>query len=310
MSTGLFIALFVGIQLGLIALDLYERYRTRTRYGDQRLGVAPVLFLAGVAALFFVIQMALMSLVPRVDVLMADVANHVASWTGRPLHAAPISGWPLAVVCLGVFYLGGLVDYAVHRFFSHSRPFWWTHEYHHLPKEVFVALPGLSTRPFSVFTAFPTALASILIAWGIVLLFGWPLHNLEPLRIVVLANTFILTTSHSEFLRRWWWPHELLRRAGLATPHEHLIHHTVDRPGNYGNIVTLWDRLFGTYRDPRDPENQGRPLGLDYDQDFLGTLTFGRVKLSERWRRRFFLHRYCNLHQNTPSVASDGTIDP
>jgi hypothetical protein len=40
---------------------------------------------------------------------------------------------------------------------------------------------------------------------------------------------------------------------------------------------------------------QDHPLGLPYDQDFVGTLTAGRVKLPAAVRRRFEVERFCNL---------------
>jgi sterol desaturase/sphingolipid hydroxylase (fatty acid hydroxylase superfamily) len=81
----------------------------------------------------------------------------------------------------------------------------------------------------------------------------------------------------------------------LTTPQEHLLHHTVDLQGNYGNFTVLWDRVFGTYLDPIRAEHRDRQLGLPYDQDFLGTLTVGRVKLPASLRKRFEVDRFCNL---------------
>jgi sterol desaturase/sphingolipid hydroxylase (fatty acid hydroxylase superfamily) len=74
-----------------------------------------------------------------------------------------------------------------------------------------------------------------------------------------------------------------------------VLHHTVDLRGNYGNFTTLWDRLFGTYLDPRLPEHEGHRFGLGYDRDFLGAITVGAARLPSSWRKRFQLDRYCNL---------------
>ena len=106
----------------------------------------------------------------------------------------------------------------------------------------------------------------------------------------------------------------MMKYFGLTTPQEHLLHHTVEMDGNYGNFTTVWDRVFGTYLDPMLERNRGRSLGLPYDQDFLGTLTFGRIKLSAAIRTRFQLARYCNINdsigsgraQRLPRIA-DGT---
>ena len=42
-------------------------------------------------------------------------------------------------------------------------------------------------------------------------------------------------------------------------------------------------------------ELAGHRLGLAYDQDFVGTVTLGRLKIPARWRRRFQLDRYVNI---------------
>jgi hypothetical protein len=100
----------------------------------------------------------------------------------------------------------------------------------------------------------------------------------------------------------------------LTTPQEHLLHHTVDLQGNYGNFTVLWDRVFGTYLDPTKSEHQNHALGLPYDQDFVGTLTAGRVKLPAIVRRRFQLERFCNLgspisEERAPDETSSSTSE-
>jgi len=62
--------------------------------------------------------------------------------------------------------------------------------------------------------------------------------------------------------------HRLLKPFGITTPQEHSLHHTA---------------------------------GPVYDQDFPGTLTFGRFKLPERVRRRFQLNNFCYLETSRPS---------
>ncbi len=284
------LVLVVGvIQAVFAALDGLERWQSRrSRYAGERLEARTVGFLTATLLVYLAIQVGLIRLAPTADALLG-FAGGLFPAGGRELGAAGV-----ALVALVAFYGGGLCDYLVHRFFNHSRWFWWTHEYHHLPTQVFVVMPGLAVRPFSVFTVVPTALVTVLLAAAVTAALGARLDS-TPLALVVGANAFVLTTSHSSFLRQWRWPHHLLRLAFITTPDEHLVHHTVDRPGNYGNLTTLWDRVFGTYRDPALPENQARELGLGYDQDFLGTLTFGRWKLPEAWRARVQLARYCTL---------------
>ncbi len=51
----------------------------------------------------------------------------------------------------------------------------------------------------------------------------------------------------------------------IVTPEMHRVHHSVERAetdANYGNILSLWDRLFASYKAaPRLPSNQ-MPIGL------------------------------------------------
>jgi sterol desaturase/sphingolipid hydroxylase (fatty acid hydroxylase superfamily) len=135
---------------------------------------------------------------------------------------------------------------------------------------------------------------TIVCASAILVAFGQPLWNLEPLKVVVLLHVFVLTSSHSCCLRRWWWVHRVMACLALTTPHEHVLHHTVEMNGNYGNFTTLWDRLFGTYLKPSRLADRPLVLGLAYDQDFLGAVTVGRLKLPARVRSYFQVDRYCN----------------
>ena len=201
-----------------------------------------------------------------------------------------------------LFYIAGLWDYLVHRFFSHSRRFFFTHEYHHLPSEVNLAMPGMAARPFAVIASFPATLATVVSAYVLLLVLGLPLWDLSALKAIVLVQGFLLVATHSCFMRKWWWVHHAMKRLALTTPQEHLLHHTVDLDGNYGNFTVLWDRLFGTYLDLTLARHQGHRLGLGYDQDFLGALTMGKLKLPQALRRRFQVERFCNVEPE-PSAA-------
>jgi len=67
---------------------------------------------------------------------------------------------------------------------------------------------------------------------------------------------------------------------------------------NFGNFTTCWDRVCGTYLDPETTDASQYRAGLDYDQDFLGTLTFGKAELGQRIRERFQLKFFCYLESD------------
>jgi sterol desaturase/sphingolipid hydroxylase (fatty acid hydroxylase superfamily) len=282
-----------AVQVVFLGLDLADRHATRAeRHGGEPLRRASLLFLLGIIAVFLVIQVAGFSLVPRVDALVDRVRAFVAP--GALAGNAP-QGWRFAVVAVGLFYFAGFVDYAWHRWFSHHRLFWFTHESHHLPSEIFVGMPGLGVRPFAVLTVVPLVAITAAMTYAALRIVGRPMWNWTIFQLPLLAASTLLVTSHSSFMRRGWLAHRLMNPLLLTSPQEHVLHHTVDLHGNYGNFTTLWDRLFGTYLDPRLPAHQGHRFGLSYDRDFLGTITAGALALPASWRKRFQIDRYCNI---------------
>jgi sterol desaturase/sphingolipid hydroxylase (fatty acid hydroxylase superfamily) len=292
-SLATFLGIAAGVQVVVLGLDLADRHATRReRYGGQSLRPASLLFLLGVITVFLAIQVAGLAWLPPVDALVHRVRDVVAAGTG--VAPAP-ERWRLLALGVGVFYLQGLVDYAWHRWFSHHRLFWFTHESHHLPTEIFVGMPGLGVRPFAVLTVVPVVALTAALTYALLRLAGLPMWGWTIFQIPLLLSSTLLVTSHSSFMRRGWLAHRLLRPLALTSPQEHVLHHTADLQGNYGNYTTIWDRLFGTYLDPRRPEHQGRPYGLAYDRDFLGTITAGALRFPASWRRRFQMDRYCNL---------------
>ena len=283
-----------GVQAGFVALDLLDRHRTRDeRYDGERVSPGSALFFVAIAAGYTLLQGALAALAPSVERVMSALRTTF----GGAAPSAESSGLTVAIAAVLVFYMAGFWDYAWHRWFSHHRWFWFTHEYHHLPNQVFAGMPGIVARPFGVLTTIPVLAGTVTTTYAACRAFGLPFWDAQLFAIPFFAAVVLLTASHSSFLRRGWIAHHVMRRLALTTPHEHLLHHTVDLEGNYGNFTTLWDRVFGTYLDPLRAEHQGRRLGLAYDRDFLGAVTLGALRIPRRWRRRYQLSRYCNVDE-------------
>jgi len=282
-----------------VLLDLIEWYRGRQRDDDAPPeGPGAWLFLLGLIAIFFALQYGGYSLVPRTGDLLIDLRAGAARWFGLDLTNTPMGWQSVVFISVVAFYVSGLWDYLIHRFFSHSRWFFFTHEYHHLPRQVTCLMPGIAGRPFAVFAVFPTVAGSIITLYALLAVCGLPLWDLSALKILLLAILAVQVVSHSSFMRRQVWVHRLLKWLAITSPQEHVLHHAVDLHGNYGNMTSLWDRVFGTYLDPRLPQHQGHACGLPYDQDFLGTITLGKLRLPAAWRRRFQVSRFCNIAEN------------
>jgi sterol desaturase/sphingolipid hydroxylase (fatty acid hydroxylase superfamily) len=299
MSGPVFLTVFVAIPLSFTILDLAERHATRRRLGDDGPPLQTLLFLLAVLLVYGALQYGGLLLLPKAELLADDIATFFSRWLGRPFTGQPMDGLSSAALVVFLFYVGGLWDYLMHRFVSHHRWLWFTHEYHHLPSQICVFMPGILVRPFAVVSTLPVLVATLLTC-VLLTLFGLAACDLAVFQALLIAQVLVLTGSHSECLRRTWWVHQFLKWLAITTPQEHALHHTVDLAGNYGNFTTLWDRLFGTYLDPARAENQGHACGLPYDQDFLGAITLGAVKISPQLRHRFQVGRYCNLLSEIP----------
>jgi sterol desaturase/sphingolipid hydroxylase (fatty acid hydroxylase superfamily) len=292
LATGL--GVLVVYSLILLVLDLRERIRTRpAEVGTATLSWRSGLFVVAVLVVYSVIQFTGVALVPSV----AQVLERVRDLTGtRPAAGSVPAPWLTALVWVAAFYFLGLLDYLFHRFASHSRLLWFTHENHHLPKELYVYMPGIAARPFVIVAAFP-AIVGLVAALHIVLT-AFGVHGFDIVSLMLflaIGQLFIASTSHSAFLRRHWVVHQAMKPFGLTTPQEHWYHHVQELNVNYGNFTTVWDRVFGTYLDPARADASRYRTGLDYDQDFLGTLTLGKLKLGQRVRERFQLDQFCYL---------------
>jgi sterol desaturase/sphingolipid hydroxylase (fatty acid hydroxylase superfamily) len=149
---------------------------------------------------------------------------------------------PLTWVAL--FLLDDLAYYWFHRVSHESRFFWASHVVHHSSEHY-----NLSTalrQTWVPMTYFPFWLAL-------------PLLGFAPW-MVLLAQSWSLIYQfwiHTERVRR------LPRRAEaiLNTPSHHRVHHGSNEQyldKNYGGILIIWDRLFGTF----EPEGERVRYGL------------------------------------------------
>ncbi|MBS1984092.1 MAG: sterol desaturase family protein [Bdellovibrionales bacterium] len=159
----------------------------------------------------------------------------------------PLAVWPVWVrLPLALVFVDfGL--YWAHRL-MHHRWFWRTHEWHHSVTDMYW-LSGYRaslTHTFLYFT--PPAMAYFLI------------FKLSPWELVAMGavGTGIQIFVHSNWNAQLGWLGKI-----VVTPLTHRLHHDRDEiyDKNFGTVLTIWDRLFGTFVDPAlYPEP--RPLGL------------------------------------------------
>ena len=147
---------------------------------------------------------------------------------------------PFAAQLVLTFLLLDFWRYWEHRWFHQVRLLWRFHLVHHSDTEIDVTT---SERHHPL--EFLLGTTAILVLIGTL---GLPAQGIA---VYLLAATVVTLYSHAN-LRL---PASLDRRLGrlVVTPAVHAVHHSASQAqtdSNYGSVLTVWDRLFGTYVDP------------------------------------------------------------
>ena len=161
-----------------------------------------------------------------------------------------------------------------HRLGHEVSVLWAAHVVHHQSEE------------FNLSTALRQTSSSFLLGWAFYLpmaLIGFP-----PLVFVVVALIDLLYQYwiHTEQIGRLGWFDRV-----FASPSNHRVHHAVnDRylDRNYGGILILWDRIFGTFveEDEREPPVYGTRAPLRSLDPIKANLQVYAQLLRDSWRTR------------------------
>ena len=146
--------------------------------------------------------------------------------------------WP-ALLVIGIVAID-LFQYWWHRA-CHAVPWLWRlHRVHHSDTH-------LDVTTGARFHALESSLGIALLV-GAMLLAGIPLW-VELVRTIAV-NPLILAQHANVSFPRWL---ERAARPVLATPEVHRVHHSrlrAEQDSNFGQMLSVWDRLFGTWRTP------------------------------------------------------------
>lgn len=192
----------------------------------------------------------------------AVVATYTVLYELTPLRLDPGDWW----VWVGLFFADDLSYYWFHRVSHESRLFWASHVVHHSSQHY-----NLSTalrQTWVPMTYFPF--------WLWMPLAGFPPWMVLLAQAWSLIYQFVL---HTERVARLPRPVE----AVFNTPSHHRVHHGsqaqyLDR--NYGGILVVWDRLFGTF----EPERERVRYGLTSNIDTHRPLSVAFHEYAALWR--------------------------
>jgi sterol desaturase/sphingolipid hydroxylase (fatty acid hydroxylase superfamily) len=203
---------------------------------------------------------------------LVAILTYAAIYTVSPLHLPTDAWWTYALL----FLADDLAFYWYHRVGHEVRVFWAAHVVHH------------SSEHFNLSTALrqPIVPMAALPFWVPLALF-FPPWMIFGMQSVSLIYQFFL---HTERVGRLPAPIEFV----FNTPSHHRVHHGsqeeyLDR--NYGGILIVWDRLFGTF------EGEGRRVryGLTTNLETHHPVTIAShewvdlardVRGASRWRDR------------------------
>ena len=164
---------------------------------------------------------------------------YAAIYEVSPIQLSPSDWWTWVLL----FFADDLAYYCFHRSHHRIRLFWAMHVVHHSSEHYnFSTALRQDWSPFSsIFFWMPSAL--LFPPWMIYLAFSWS-----------LLYQFLL---HTEAIDRLPRPIEFI----FNTPSHHRVHHGSQEQyldKNYGGILIIWDRMFGSF----EPEEERVRYGL------------------------------------------------
>jgi len=165
--------------------------------------------------------------------------------------------WHDAVAMIIAVVALDLAVYGQHLLFHAVPILWRLHMVHHADREIDVST-GLRFHPIEI-------MLSMLIKISIVIALGVPV--LAVLIFEMILNAMAMFNHANVRL-----PLKLdaIFRLLVITPDVHRIHHSIikaETNSNYGFNLSLWDRLFGTYRAQPQLGHDDMVIGLEHLQD-------------------------------------------
>lgn len=165
--------------------------------------------------------------------------------------------WPLWLEVVLAILILDLAIWAQH-LVTHKVPILWRfHRVHHADRD-FDVTTALRFHPVEI-------LASMMLKIGLVYLLG-------PAALAVLLFEIILNGTamfnHSN-LRLPLWLDRVVRLV-LVTPDMHRVHHSIHRhehDSNYGFALSVWDRMFRTYRPMPEAGHDKMTVGLEWQDE-------------------------------------------
>lgn len=180
---------------------------------------------------------------------LLPLTNLAASVIGRSFGTglAGLIALPWMAILILTLITQTFALYWAHRLMHRLPLFWRVHRVHHADDSVDVST-SFRNHPLELAVTLPVSAAAVL-AVG------------SPPSVVIAAQTVLSAVTiwqHADITL----PSRIDRALGwvIVTPRLHRLHHNPERAThdtNYGELLTLWDRLFGTFNGSRGRRSVG-----------------------------------------------------
>lgn len=209
------------------------------------------------------------------------------------LFTLPNNGWGW----LGAFLIHDLIYYIDHRISHRTGLFWAFHSVHHSSEEFNFTvaargffLDGILTQP---------------------LYYLMPILGMSPYQIaaVLVFKSLFGIFNHTRLVGRMGWLEHL-----LCTPSNHRVHHGTDAKyldRNYGQVLIIWDRLFGSYQREEEEPHYGLTTNINTHNIVAIELAglrwlWAQMKTADNWRDRLrYLYMPPGWRHNGPGQTAE-----
>jgi sterol desaturase/sphingolipid hydroxylase (fatty acid hydroxylase superfamily) len=195
------------------------------------------------------LEIAVTLMFPLISVTVLSVSGALCAWL-MPAQRDALADWPWWQMLLVLLVADDLTQYWWHRL-SHTSVMWPLHRAHHSAGYMSVRLVYRNNGFY--YALMPGIwLSGALLFLG----FGWvyAVYSIVKVSVIIGAHSAI---RWDQWLYRtpWLSPLAWVLERTISTPATHFAHHALRQDdgvghyaGNYGNLLFVWDMLFGTAR--------------------------------------------------------------
>lgn len=223
----------LGVLVGFALAEIRQRrfFAAEATREDNRLDVAVTL------------------LFPLISLAVLAASTALCTWL-MPEQRGALAHWPVWKMLLILLLADDLTQYFWHRL-SHTSVMWPLHRAHHSAAYMSVRIVYRNNAFY--YALMPGIwLSGMLVYLG----FGWVYvgYTIVKLTVIIGAHSSV---RWDQWLYRWpaMAPLAWLLERTISTPATHFAHHALVQDdgighytGNYGNLLFVWDILFGTAR--------------------------------------------------------------